>query len=64
MAELRRIQIPLGSDVTVERADGSRETYVFRGTDVNGPIYEDAQGKRHKDTGQYVRIKIGNGPWQ
>lgn len=52
------ITIPLGATVRVKRIDGSIDTYVFRGTDANGPIYEDINGQRHSDVGVYVGIAV------
>ncbi|MDP1686479.1 hypothetical protein [Hydrogenophaga sp.] len=52
------ITIQLGSTVRVRRPDGSIDTFVFRGTDTEGPIYEDASGQRHRDVGVYVGIAI------
>lgn len=52
------ITIPLGATVRVRRKDGSIDTYVFRGTDGSGPIYEDANGQRHRDVGAYIGIAI------
>jgi hypothetical protein len=52
------LQIPLGATVRVKRQSGSFETYVFRGSDGKGPIYEDSQGSRHTHVGVYVEIAI------
>lgn len=52
------ITIPLGATVRVRRPDGSVDTYVFRGTDAGGPIYEDSAGKVHRDFGVYIGIAV------
>lgn len=52
------IHIPLGATVRVKRQDGTIDTYVFRGTDASGPIYEDIKGQRHSDVGIYVGIAV------
>lgn len=61
----RQLSIPVGATVRVTRQDGSHDVYVFRGSDGNGLIYEDAQGGRHGDLGVFkeVAIKSGGG-WQ
>jgi hypothetical protein len=52
------ITIPLNATVRVRRPDGSVDTYVFRGTDDGGLIYEDVSGQRHRDVGVYIGIAI------
>ncbi len=41
------ITIELGARVWVERPDSTVETYVFRGADGNGTIFEDDKGVKH-----------------
>ncbi len=54
----RNFNIPLGATIRVKRENGLFETYVFRGTDDQGVIYEDPQEVRHSDIGGYVEISI------
>lgn len=57
----KRITIPLGGTIRVEREDGSYDVFVFRGTDAQGAIYEDRDGVRHGDIGVYVEIALKSG---
>lgn len=52
------ITIPLGATVRVRSQDGTENTYIFRGTDTVGPIFEDPSGNVHRDMGVYVSITI------
>jgi hypothetical protein len=52
------ITIPLGATVRVRRYDGSVDTYVFRGSDAGGPIFEDPAGQVHRDVGVYTGIAV------
>ena len=53
-----KITIPLGATVRVRRSTGVIDSYIFRGTDGSGPIYEHADGQLHRDVGVYVGIAI------
>lgn len=53
-----KITIPLGATVRVRRATGAIDTYIFRGTNSDGPIFEHADGSRHQDVGQYIGIAV------
>lgn len=52
------ITIPLGATVRVRRVDGTVDTFIFRGTDSGGPIYEDSKGVFHRDVGMYTSITV------
>lgn len=41
-------QIPLGAKVHFVWVGGKTSSYVFRGTDQHGPIFEDATGRRSR----------------
>lgn len=56
------ITIPLGATVRVRRQDGTVDTYVFRGTDAGGPIFEDPTGQMHRDVGVYIGIAVDRQP--
>lgn len=52
------VSIPLGATVHVRRLDGSTESFVFRGSDGGGLIFEDSAGVVHRDLGIYIEITI------
>lgn len=58
MKTFRTINVPLGSTIRARRSDGTHDVYVFRGTDPQGPIYEDSNGARHGDIGEYQELSI------
>jgi len=52
------IVIPIGATVRVRRQDGTVDSYVFRGSDAGGLIFEDPAGKVHRDVGVYTGIAV------
>lgn len=39
--------VPIGSKIHFVWVDGKTSSFVFRGTDSKGPIFEDASGRRN-----------------
>ncbi|RTL26892.1 MAG: hypothetical protein EKK47_20420 [Burkholderiales bacterium] len=52
------ITIPVGATVRVRRQNGTVDTYLFRGTDAGGLLFEDPAGKVHRDVGVYTGIAV------
>lgn len=57
-SEFRRINVPAGATIRVTRGDGTQVIYIFHGTDQQGGIYEDENGQRHRDVGEYRELHI------
>lgn len=57
-SEFRKINVPARATIRVTRAGGTRAIYVFHGTDSQGGIFEDENGQRHRDVGEYVELDI------
>lgn len=43
------VTIQVGARIWIERLDGTVETYIFRGSDAKGLIFEDDAGNVHRD---------------
>lgn len=52
------ITIPLGATVRVRRQNGVVDTYVFRGEDAQGLVFEDPAGNVSREIGLYTSITI------
>lgn len=61
----KRITVPCGSTITVQRRDGSELRVTFTGTDGTGMILEGSDEHRVHlaDIGEYIKVKIDHGPW-
>lgn len=55
---MSKIEIPLGARIEVERENGMIDRYVLRGQDEQGLHFEDDDGCRHGDIGQYRKLIV------
>jgi len=46
---MTEVKISVGATVKIIRKDGSNESYKFLGSDANGLIFIDSNGKRYTD---------------
>ena len=57
-SEFRKLNVPAGATIHATRTGGTQAIYVFHGTDSQTGIFEDENGQRHRDVGEYVKLAI------